>query len=213
MIKLYTFFLNKCKSEDVVYIFIMSETQEDLTKVKNEIIKNLERKFNNVSYIKGEQYANLTFYVIIIGLMMFFIYILLSNLYSILKLHSTLNEDSKRQSYRRSRSNILYTDNNSFYDDTSFTDKLNYNEYIVEKLNKQNTNVKNHFNELLEFKRRYNIDDTLNTGVSTDNLVDTYDNYDYSNTRMNTSFWDMLFAPPKHYELVNRLGGLEAIQN
>ena len=181
--------------------------------MKRDIYNKLRTKFNNISNIKSEQYANLTFYVIIIGMMLFFIYILLSNLYSILKLHASLNNDSKRRSYRRNRLNVLYTDNNTFDDDVSFMEKSNYNEYIVEKLNKQNTNVRNHFNELLEFKRRYDIDDTLEAGVSTDNLVNTYDNYEYTNTKKNTSFWDMLFAPPKHYELVNRLGGTEAIHN
>ena len=127
MIKLYTFFSINVNREDLVHIFIMSETKVDGNKIYNK----LTTKFNNISNIKSEQYANLTFYVIIIGMMLFFIYILLSNLYSILKVHASLNDDSKRRSYRRNRLNVLYTDNNTFDDDVSFMEKSNYNEYIV----------------------------------------------------------------------------------
>lgn len=186
---------------------------EAISVMKDKIVKRLEEKFNEVSNIKGEYYANITFYVIITGLMLFFVYILLSNLYSILNLHSMINSDSKRRTYRRNKLNALYSDNNIYNDDSYITNKLNYNEYIVEKLNKQNTNVKNHFQELLEFKRRYDIDDSLSTSVTTDNLVNKNDDYEYANTRKNTPFWDMLFTPPKHYELVNRLGGAEVIVN
>lgn len=186
---------------------------EAISVMKDKIVKRLEEKFNDVSNIKGEYYANITFYVIITGIMLFFVYILLSNLYSILNLHSMLNSDSKRRTYRRNKLNALYSDNNIYNDDSYITDKLNYNEYIVEKLNKQNTNVKNHFQELLEFKRRYDIDDSLSTSITTDNLANKNDDYEYANTRKNTPFWDMLFAPPKHYELVNRLGGAEVIVN
>lgn len=186
---------------------------EAISVMKDKIVKRLEEKFNEVSNIKGEYYANITFYVIITGLMLFFVYILLSNLYSILNLHSMLNSDSKRRTYRRNKLNALYSDNNIYNDDSYITNKLNYNEYILEKLNKQNTNVKNHFQELLEFKRRYDIDDSLSTSVTTDNLVNKNDDYEYVNTRKNTPFWDMLFTPPKHYELVNRLGGAEVIVN
>ena len=33
-----------------------------------------------------------------------------------------------------------------------------------------------------------------------------YDNYNYVKKNTNTSFWDMLFSPPKHYELMNKIG-------
>ena len=124
----------------------------------NSTIESLSKEFEAVSKIKGQMYANVVFYIIIIGIMLFFISIILFDLYHVLKNYQMMNKDSNRKSFRNSTSNSL-VDNNIYEDDNVYNYNINHNEYILNNLHKQNKNVKNHFEELLKFKQKHNIDD------------------------------------------------------
>ena len=123
-----------------------------------------------------------------------------------------MNDDSNRRSFKNDYSQN-YTDNNIYEDDNVYNYNINHNEYIVNKLKKQNNNLKDTFDELLVFKQKHNIDDRLHTSITTNNISSEYDNYNYLDKQKNTSFWDMLFSPPKHYELMNKIGNHPYIYN
>ena len=171
----------------------------------NSTINSLTKELETISNIKGQMYANVVFYMIVVGIMLFFISIILLDLYQVLKNYQMMNKDSNRQSFRNNSNTVFNIDNNSYEDDNIFNYNVNYNEFIVNKLNKQNKNVKTHFEELLKFKQKHNIDDKLHTSVTPNNITSVNDNYNYIK-RKNTPFWNMLFSPPKHYELMNRIG-------
>lgn len=171
----------------------------------NSTIDSLSKELEAISNIKGQMYANVVFYMVIVGIMIFFISIILFDLYHVFKNYQTMNKDSNRQSFRNNSSTYFNIDNYSYEDDNVYNYNVNYNEYIINKLNKQNKNVKDHFEELLKFKQKHNIDDKIHTSVTPSNISPENDNYNY-NKKKHTPFWNMLFSPPKHYELMNKIG-------
>lgn len=188
-------------------IKVYSGTVNVQDKIQNTI-DSLSKELLQISNIKGTIYTNLAFYFIVVMVMFFFMFIVLKDLYNSLNNYEMMKKDSNRQSYKSKSNNTsnLYMDNNVFDDDNVINYNINHNEFILQKLKKQNKNLHTHFDELLKFKDRYNIDDTLYTSVTPNNISSTYDNYDYERKKNKTSFWDSLFSPPKHYSLMNKLG-------
>lgn len=172
----------------------------------DDIISSLSKDLDSISNIKGQLYANIVFYIIIIGVMIFFTSIVLMELYNVLNNYNMMNKDSNRDSNRNNPSRNFNIDSNIYDDSNSFINQnINHNEYIINKLEKQNINVKAHFKELLKFKQKHDIDSKLHTSITPDNISSVNDNYNYQKKK-NTPFWDLLFTPPKHYELMNKIG-------
>lgn len=190
---------------DNIKVYSGTETVQDKI---NNTIDSLSKELLQISKIKGTIYTNLAFYFIVIMVMFFFMFIVLKDLYTTLNNYEMMKKDSNRQSYKSKSDDTsnLYIDNNVYDDDNIINYNINHNEFILQKLKKQNKNLRTNFDELLKFKDRYNIDDTLYTSVTPNNISSVHDNYDYEHKKTKTSFWDSLFSPPKHYALMNKLG-------
>lgn len=158
-------------------------------------VKELGQMADDLAY----EYLTYTFVVII---MIFFLYIILSNLYSTFKFHEMLNKDARHESYRNNSINRAKLDNNEFSQE--FDPFYNTNEYILDNLQRNDQNVKQRFQRLLEFKRRNNIDSDLHINIDQNVISNKVDNYAYPDKVKNTPFLEMLFSEP-NYNQLNRI--------
>jgi hypothetical protein len=55
----------------------------------------LNKKLGEIGAIKNDVYMDMFYYIVIVGIMCFFVYIILLDLYTVVKLHSIQNQDSK----------------------------------------------------------------------------------------------------------------------
>jgi hypothetical protein len=161
----------------------------------------LNKKLGEIGAIKNDVYMDMFYYIIIVGIMCFFVYIILSDLYTVVKLHSVQNQDSKSS---QSKYNI-FEDNNT-YDNDNDNDK-NSSMYILQSLNNQDDNINKEFEDLLLFKNENKLDATLYTDASVKSISSDFDDYKYPKRRNESNFFSMLFERPKHASLVNKAGG------
>jgi hypothetical protein len=97
-------------------------------------------------------------------------------------------------------------DDDNEYGDGGGVNFVNTNEYIMSGLEQRDRNVNRHFESLLAFKKRHNIDTDLNVDIDAKVLGRENDNYSYPAIKKNTPFTELLFAEPD-YSFVNRAGG------
>lgn len=179
---------------------------ETLMKLIQESRKKLQKKLNDVDEIVSNIYFDFFYYFIIIGIMMFFLYIILGDLYKTLKLYNVQNEDTKRTSFRKNSKKSIYQDDNEYIRDDDIS--INVNSYIQDGFSRRNKSFMDEFDKLLNFKVENKIDDKIHTGdINTTSIYSKFDDYEYSSKKKNSSFWNMLFEKPKHHSLVNNSEG------
>lgn len=161
--------------------------------------QKLLKKLNEISDIKQDAYLDIFYYIIVVGVMSFFVYIILSDLYKILKLHSIQSNDSKKMFESKSKAKILNDDNEYEID---FNEGMNKNKELLDGLTKANMAVYNKFNNLIQFKTENHLDN-LEIDVNENNINSKNDDWNYPVKRKDSSFWSMIFEKPKHYSLVN----------
>lgn len=161
--------------------------------------EKLLNKVNEISSIKQDAYLDIFNYMVVVGVMSFFVYIILSDLYKILKLHTVQSNDSKQMFASKSKAKIL-NDNNEY--EIDFSEGMNKNKELLDGLTKANMAVYNKFDNLIKFKAENHLD-TLEVDVNENNINSKNDDWNYPVKRKNTSFWSMIFEKPKHYSLVN----------
>jgi hypothetical protein len=161
--------------------------------------QKLLKKLNEISDIKQDAYLDIFYYIIVVGIMSFFVYIILSDLYKILKLHSIQSNDSKKMFESKSKAKILNDDNEYEID---FNEGMNKNKELLDGLTKANMAVYNKFNNLIQFKAENHLDN-LEIDVNENNINSKNDDWNYPVKRKDSSFWSMIFEKPKHYSLVN----------
>ena len=168
---------------------------------------DIVKKLNELDEIKQDAYLDIFYYMIVVGVMCFFIYIILSDLYKVIKLHSIQNEDSlqmfKSTSPKSSKSK-MYNDDNDF--EIDFMDEVNRNKQIIDSLSKSQMSIYNGMKDMIDFKKENNLDG-LEINVDENNISDKHDNWNYPIKRKDTNFWNMIFEQPKHYSMVNNSGG------
>ena len=171
------------------------------------IRNNISRKLDELSSIRSDSYTDLIFYMVNVGIMCFFLYIILKDIRNTLRFYNMQNEDNKRSSYNLfGRSKEINSDDNAYYDSKNMY--INSNNNIKESLGKHNTTLKREFTDLTKFKNRHNLDDTLNTSITTKVINHENDNYTYDNTKTpKDSFWNSLFKPSKYPTVVNNADG------
>lgn len=175
--------------------------------IVQQTINSLMKELESVKNIKGTMYSNLAFYFIVLGIMLFFLSIVLKNLYLTFVNYELMKHDSARLPKSSNTIDNVFDIDSNHYDDSNnyYTYKFNHNEFILNKLKKQNQNVHQTFENLLKYKQKYDIDNTLYTSVTPQNISSNNDDYNYDPTR-NSSFWKTLFSTPKHFQLMNMLG-------
>lgn len=161
--------------------------------------QQLSNKLKDITDIKHDAYLDIFYYVIVVGVMSFFVYIILSDLYKILKLHSIQSNDSKQMFESKSKAKILKDDNDYEID---FNEGMNKNKELLDGLSKANMAVYNNFNDLVKFKAENHLDN-LEIDVNENNINSKNDDWNYPVKRKDSSFWSMIFEKPKHYSLVN----------
>jgi len=174
-----------------------------------EIQKTRERitlKLEELASIQTDSYTDLMYYFVIVGIMCFFLYIVLNDVYRTLKFFNMQNEDSKRSSYTLPKHKELTNDNNN-YDNDKYN-LINSNMSIRQSLNNSQEELENKFRDLLEFKEKQNLDNTLKTSISTKVINHENDNYIYDNTKTpKGTFWNSLFKKSKYPTVVNNADG------
>ena len=187
----------------VGYIPIKTNAQvisEQLDQMKQNWKANLE----SIRTIKGSIRFELIIYFFVVMVMLFFIAVILLDLYNTFRFHSVMSQDARHQSYWNNKRNALDDDNE--YGDGGGVNFVNTNEYIMSGLEQRDRNVNRHFESLLAFKKRHNIETDLNVDIDAKVLGRENDNYSYPSTKKNTPFTELLFAEP-NYSFVNRAGG------
>lgn len=165
----------------------------------SDVQQKLHNKLKEITDIKQDAYLDIFYYIIVVGIMCFFVYIILSDLYKILKLHSIQSNDSKKMFESKSKAKILNDDNEYEID---FNESMNKNKELLDGLTKANTAVYNKFNNLVQFKAENHLD-SLDIDVNENNISSKNDDWNYPVKRKDSSFWNMIFEKPKHYSLVN----------
>lgn len=170
-----------------------------LTNMKDSWKRNLDM----IRGIRGSIRLELIIYFFVVSVMLFFIVVILSDLYNTFRLNNIINKDARNESYRNNKRNAPDDDND--YGGDGYTNFVNTNEYIMGSLESKDRNVNKHFENLLAFKKRHNIDTELSIGIDKKVLGNTSDDYNYP-VRKNTPFTELLFSEPD-YDFINRAGG------
>ena len=121
----------------------------------SDVQQKLQKKLKEITDIKQDAYLDIFYYIIVVGVMSFFVYIILSDLYKILKLHSIQSNDSKKMFESKSKAKILNDDNEYEID---FNEGMNKNKELLDGLTKANMAVYNKFNNLIQFKAENHLD-------------------------------------------------------
>ena len=177
--------------------------QQDLFNRIEAIREKINGKVDEISTIEANTYVDLIFYIIIVGIMCFFLYIVIYDLYRTLKFYYQQNEDSKRTSYRKSKSATV--DDNEYQPED--VDNVNRNEYIQESLEKSNDILQSEMHDLKMFKKKNQMDYNTYASIDTKNINHINDNYEYDSKKNVTSFWNMIFQKPKYPSVTNNSAG------
>lgn len=165
--------------------------------------KNWKANLDKIRGMKGSIRFELIIYFFVVSVMLFFIVVILSDLYNTFRFNQIINKDARHESYRNNKRNALDDDND--YGGDGYANFVNTNEYIMGSLERKDRNVNKHFENLLAFKKRHNIDTELSVGIDERVLGNTSDNYNYPALK-NTPFTELLFSEPD-YNFINRAGG------
>lgn len=178
--------------------------QKDLLDQITNIREKLMDKIDSIAQIKSDGYIDMIYYFVIVGIMCFFIYIILNDIYNTLKFHKQQNEDSKRRSYGvNSNSGRLLDDNE--YDDSH--QSINNNKNIESSLDFNQRELEAEFEDLRNFKFKNKLDNNLYTSIDTKVINRENDNYEYPKEKNNTSFWNLMFEKPKYHSITNNTDG------
>jgi hypothetical protein len=179
------------------------QIQNKLLDETKRIREKINKKVEEIANIEANTYVDLIFYIIIVGIMCFFLYIIIYDLYRTLKFYYQQNDDSKHTSYRKNKS-ATADDNEYKLDDEN---KFNSNEYIKESLEKSNSVLNSDLHELKQFKKKNNIDFNTYASIDTKNINHLNDNYVYDDSKNVTSFWNTIFKKPKYPSVTNNSAG------
>jgi hypothetical protein len=172
------------------YSNIVEKYNKGINEIKESLLKRLDESANYTA----DLYTTIIYYIIVVGIMFFFIYIILSDLYNTFKLHNIQNSDIKRN-----KNNIVYDDNYNY--DIDALEKNN-NESIMTSIKNKDNSISNEFSKLIQFKQKHDLNDNLYINSTLDTLSSKDDNYYYPNKK-STGFWKLLFDKPKHTNIVN----------
>ena len=165
--------------------------------------ENWKANLTKISDMKGSIRFELIIYFFVVSVMLFFIVVILMDLYNTFRLNQMINKDARHESYGNNKRNAVVDDND--YGGDGYANFVNTNEYIMSSLEQKDRNVNKHFESLLAFKKRHNIDTELSVGIDERVLGGTSDNYSYQALK-NTPFTELLFSEPD-YNFINRAGG------
>jgi hypothetical protein len=178
--------------------------QRDLLDQIANIRERLMDKIDSIAKIKSDGYIDMIYYFIIVSIMCFFVYIILSDIYKTLKFHKQQNEDSKRTSYGvNSNSGRLLDDNE--YDDGHIS--INDNKNIKSSLDFNQRELETELKDLRDFKYKNKLDNNLYTSIDTKVINRENDNYEYPKEKNKTSFLNLMFEKPKYHRITNNTDG------
>lgn len=176
---------------------------EQIEKSRN----NVSKKLNELINIKNESYIDLVYYIIIVGIMCFFVYIVLNDMYKTLKFYQLQNQDiqsARKPAYLNERD--LNRDENEFTPKNE--SNPNFNLSVQSSLENSQQELERNFDQLLKFKKEHDIDDSLKTSISTKVINHINDDYIYDTSLPSkSSFWNSLFKKSKYPSVVNNADG------
>lgn len=163
-----------------------------IDKISSDIYKSLS---NQAFELDSNSDTNQLYFIVNILIIIFFIYIIVSNILKTIK---------------------VYNDNNSFV--TKFfktSDDYDYNDYfnkskndlkVIDKTIKTKSKIHSStFDNIGTFKRKHNIDSNLYSIIDNEIIKKQYDNYIYDVNKTGESFWNLLFSKAKYDDVVNKL--------
>lgn len=176
-----------------------SVNKNDLLDRISNTKQKLQNKLNEINDITTNVYYDILYYIIIVSIMFFFLYVILSDLYKTLKIYESQNEDTKRMSFRKSKN---VNDDDNEYPDNNINTK-NTNAFVRDGIDKRNSIIFDEMEKLIKFKAENNLDKDFKADIDISTLQSEKDDYLYPNKKKDSSFWNMLFEKPKHYSMVN----------
>lgn len=153
----------------------------------------LNKRLNEIGNLRIQTYTRILYYIIIVLSMMFFAYIILRDIYRVLKLHEN-------------NTNVIENTPKITDDEYDYSTNTNYarklSSQILNTLDTSNQSIKTTFQPLLDFRERNKLDKTLYTRTNAHTLGPDDDSYKYDK-KAGASFWSMLFEKPQYYSMVN----------
>jgi hypothetical protein len=169
----------------------------------NDVREKINKKVEDIANIEANTYVDLIFYILIVGIMCFFLYIIIDDLYKTLKFYYKQNDDSQQTSYRKSKA--THIDDNEYQFD--FESSVNSNKFIKDNLEKGNRVLNSDLHELKQFKKKNKIDHNTYASIDTKTINHLNDNYVYNDNKNVTSFWNTMFKKPKYPSVTNNSSG------
>ena len=171
---------------------------KDKTYYLQQANKELVEKLKEIKVIKNDLTYEIFYYFIVISIMCFFIFIILSNIAKIINLY-------KRNNFTIKISRLVDFDNN-VYDNNYLFDTVNYSENITESVNAASKQQVSELENITELKKRNNVDSAIYGQINQMALSKEHDDYVYNNTKKGIqTYWDLLFEEPKYKHIVNSL--------
>ena len=157
----------------------------------------LTKRLNEIGNIRRQSYSRIMYYIIIVLAMIFFAYIILKDLYRVLK---TYQDNALVGEENNDNTTHGIDDDYVYIYDTDYARKIS--QQLIKTLDSSNENIKTTFQPLVDFRERNKLDTKLYTRTNTHTLGPDDDTYTYDK-KAGASFWSMLFERPGYYSMVN----------
>ena len=172
-------------------VAILNSLQIEIKTAQDKLTKRL----NEIGNIRRQSYSRIMYYIVIVLAMIFFAYIILKDLYRVLKTHEENTEVAQEDTA------VSTTDDDYVYiDDTDYARRIS--QKLINTLEVSNDNIKTTFQPLVDFRERNKLDTKLYTRTNAHTLGPDDDTYTYDKSA-GASFWSMLFERPGYYSMVN----------
>lgn len=158
----------------------------------------LNKRLDEIGNLKQDAYVNIFYYIIIVGAMLALTYVILSDMWRVLR---DYEDSNKVPTPMQERKNAGDTDD-YVYEPPADTN-ANISKEIVDSLKDTDANIKEHMRPITEFKARHDLDAALYTKTGVGTLSPRDDSYAYDPDRAGDGYWSMLFQKPVYHSVLN----------
>jgi hypothetical protein len=171
-----------------------------LNKVQLEIRfaqEKLNQRLDEIADIRQDAYISILYYVIIVGTMLFFAYIILYDMWNVLKRY----EDKKKIEVPKAKSDHEQEMDDYSYDEDR-SDIQNYKRTITTNLKTADERIDKRLRPLKSFRKRHDLDDKRYVKSTVMSLSEKDDDYEFTKPS-GDSVWSMLFQKPTYHTVLN----------
>lgn len=185
-------------NENLYQQLIESDNKDPLDYLM-EATEGLKESIKQLKDIQTDHVYQVISNFILLSIMMFFMYLILSNIFNIMSLYYRNNTIFKNQD----KTNIDYNN----YDEEKYPlETMNMNDTILNTVNNSTSNQLKKLETIMKLKEDNNVDPGIHAQIDKLALTKEHDNYVYSKgNEKEQSFWDLLFEEPKYKNVVNSL--------